>query len=290
MPTARQEIYPTVHDGRIYIAGGFAGNGSTSNVLEIFDPTTNSWSTGPDLPEPRHHIGLVTLDGTIYGIGGFMPDATTIWGVRGEVFRLDISGGSWLPGTSMLTPRGEHVAAAHGEKIFVMGGRNDQLVDTNLNEEYDPATDRWTQRASMPTARNSAAGAVIDSLIYIVGGRITTSGSITNMTANEAYSPTTDTWHRRADMPSARGGLAAAAWNGKLYLFGGELFAGGGTVFATPLEYDPATDRWRELPPMKTPRHGTEAVVVGDTVFVIGGANRAGFGAVNTNEGLVLTR
>lgn len=51
-----------------------------------------------------------------------------------------------------------------------------------------------------------------------------------------AYDAVTDTWIRKADMPTARGSLSAASVNGKVYAMGGEK-----TIFA-PLsiveEYD----------------------------------------------------
>jgi len=81
-------------------------------------------------------------------------------------------------------------------------------------------------------------------------------------------------------MPTARGGLAAAAVGGRLYAFGGENPG----VFATTEAFDPATNEWRRLADMPTPRHGAGAVAVGGTIYVIGGGVRAGFGASGANE------
>ena len=81
-------------------------------------------------------------------------------------------------------------------------------------------------------------------------------------------------------MPTARGGLAAAASGGKLYVFGGENPG----VFPHTEEYDPASNTWRRVADMPTPRHGMGAVTVGADIYVIGGGIRAGFGASTSNE------
>jgi hypothetical protein len=132
----------------------------------------------------------------------------------------------------------------------------------------------------MPSQREHIAAAVIDSLIYVVGGR----EFGVNKTNLEAYSPRSDTWHALAPMPTARGGLAAAALHGKLYVFGGEWFDQGESgVFAEVEEYDPVSNTWRTLAPMPVPRHGMGAAAVGDSIFVIGGGPVAGYGVSSVN-------
>ena len=64
----------------IYLTGGFATiteswvkEKSPMNCLssvEIYDPSTNSWETGPDLPQAVCAMGVVKYYGTIYIIGG----------------------------------------------------------------------------------------------------------------------------------------------------------------------------------------------------------------------------
>jgi len=289
MPTPRQEIYPAILDNLIYFVGGFDSRIQTSAVTEVYDPATGTWFSAADLPEARHHITLAPLDGKMYAIGGFIVDVNT-WSVMSDVFEYNPSTDTWTSRTSIPLPSGEHVAAVVDGRIYIIGGRDENLVDTGNCQRYNPSTDTWTQRTSMPTPRNSSAVAVINSLIYVIGGRITNGGTITNLDIVEAYSPVIDRWYTLTDMPEARGGLAAAALNGYIYVFGGESFSGGGGVYRNVLEYDPATDYWRIVNSMPTPRHGTEAVAVSDTIFVIGGADTPGAAAVGMNEGFVIPR
>ena len=71
----------------------------------------------------------------------------------------------------------------------------------------------------------------------------------------ERYDPDTDAWTTLAPLPQPSGGLAGAALNGTLYVFGGEYFSDGGGVYEHTWAYDPQADAWTELPPMRTPRH-----------------------------------
>ena len=81
-------------------------------------------------------------------------------------------------------------------------------------------------------------------------------------------------------MPTPRSGLAAAAANGKLYVFGGEVPG----VFAHTEEFDPATSDWRRLADMPTPRHGMAAVVAGQLIHLIGGGEEAGLAPSSAHE------
>ena len=47
----------------------------------------------------------------------------------------------------------------------------DKAGFVNTVYEYDPAANRWTAKAPMPTRRGGGAAAVVDGKIYVVGGR-----------------------------------------------------------------------------------------------------------------------
>jgi hypothetical protein len=56
-------------------------------------------------------------------------------------------------------------------KFYVVGG-NDGAGDLAAILVYDPATDTWTTRESMPTQRRNLGAGVINGLLYAVGGRV----------------------------------------------------------------------------------------------------------------------
>jgi N-acetylneuraminic acid mutarotase len=103
----------------------------------------------------------------------------------------------------------------------------------------------------------------------------------TNVNANEVYDPITDKWTILESMPSKRGGLASAAVNETIYVFGGEEPAG---TFNNNEKYDPATNKWTSDVTMQTARHGLVAVSIDDKIYVIGGGPEPGGSGSNLNE------
>ena len=287
---ARQELYPTVLNGRIYVAGGLLSpNTGYSAHFEAYDPAQDRWTRLATLPQARHHIALAALDGVIHAIGGFSGGFPN-WQAQADTFVYDPASDRWRPGVPLPVPRAEGVVEAANGKVYVIGGRvraiaqashfNDH-ADTALVEEYDPRTSRWSRLSDAPTARNSAASAVIGGKIYVVGGRQAlkqADGSLrqVNVAALEVFDPATGRWTTRAPMPQAQGGLAAAAHGGKLYVFGGEQWVPQQKVFRENWVYDPDTDRWSAVPPLPTPRHGLGAAPVGDRIHVFGGGLQVG--------------
>ena len=50
MPTSRSVTASAVLDGKVWVVGGI--DFSWSDKVEIFDPSTNSWTSGPSLNSP----------------------------------------------------------------------------------------------------------------------------------------------------------------------------------------------------------------------------------------------
>lgn len=299
---ARQEIYPAVMDGKIYVAGGIlsAAPGYT-DLFEAYDAAADRWTKLAPLPEGRHHIALAAAGGKIYGIGGFsgaIPD----WRAHASVFVYDPQTDRWSSGPALPQARAEGVVAAIGDRIYFVGGRIptsaqakhiSEHADTTRAEVLDVEKGQWKRIADAPSARNSAAGAVIGGKIYVVGGRQMVKGDDgrtrpVNVATLEVYDPATDRWETRAPMPLAQGGLAVGAHDGKLYAFGGEQFVPQAKVFGDSWVYDPALDRWSALPPMPTPRHGHGAAVVGERVYLMGGGVKVGVAVSSAHEALEL--
>jgi len=69
----RSELGAGVIDGKIYVAGGRLDNDFPLELLEIYDPATDSWTPGPSMPAPRDHAGVAAVNGKLYVIGGYGP-------------------------------------------------------------------------------------------------------------------------------------------------------------------------------------------------------------------------
>lgn len=60
-------------------------------------------------------------------------------------------------------------AAAVNGKIYAIGGYAESGRE-DVVEEYDPATNTWTTKTAMPTARDGLAAMTINNKIYAIGG------------------------------------------------------------------------------------------------------------------------
>jgi hypothetical protein len=109
------------------------------------------------------------------------------------------------------------------------------VADSWIVEAYDPATNTWTTKAPILTARYGLGAGVVNGVLYAVGGS-GYSGSY--LATVEAYDPATDTWTAKAAMPTARFDLAVGVVNGVLYAVGGVNGSGGGAL-ATAEAYTP---------------------------------------------------
>jgi N-acetylneuraminic acid mutarotase len=125
-PSARWEVLSTptferraltvaAHAGRLYVLGGLTDGMSVSDEVDIYDPKTNTWSQGPDLPPPAKNwfaASAFDVDGTLY-----------ICGLSGDIQRLDESGTGWEPVGRMSTPRLTHrMLAGIDNDLLIVGG------------------------------------------------------------------------------------------------------------------------------------------------------------------------
>ncbi|MBT0158591.1 hypothetical protein G4O51_01245 [Candidatus Bathyarchaeota archaeon A05DMB-2] len=170
---------------------------------------------------------------------------------------------SWTTKAPMHVARsGLGVAAVNG-KIYAIGGSTDSGFAPSIppyvayseasirgfvgtNEEYNPATDTWTYKTSMPTPRMSFAIAVVQSKIYCIGGRTDAAGSVDGYTViNEVYNPETDNWETKAPLPASASWIVASVLENRIYVM---------DYSGTTYVYDTATDTWTTKAPVPAQR------------------------------------
>jgi len=278
LPTSNSEIAIAQLGSQIYVIGGYPSTRVFEATVQIYDAQTDSWSFAPPAPQPLHHTVAARVNGKVYVFGG--ETSTTGLANQGiflnTVYEYDPQTSAWTEKSPMPTARSGGAAGVIDGKIYVVGGRPPGGADFAV---YDPAADRWTVLPDMPTQRNHLAADAIGGKLYVAGGRFG-GGVGSEMTGIlEVYDPATNTWERRASMPTTRGGVNGVAANGCLYTFGGEgnddhVFG----VFEDNEVYNPVTDTWHVLEPLPIRVHGANGLAVIDNWIHLpgGGIMRGG--------------
>jgi N-acetylneuraminic acid mutarotase len=138
-----------------------------------------------------------------------------------------------------------------------------------------PAPGRWGLLAPVPEKSEEFTFCDVNGKIYLIGGLPV--DTTPPLGVVQEYDTATDTWTKKKNMPLATHHAAPAAYNGRIYLFGGQIQARPGGPAQLPInnawEYNPASDSWRALAPMPTARTAAAAAEVGGKIYVFAGAS-----------------
>ncbi len=215
LPSARGGVNGvTPLKGKLFVSGGSNSSGQLTRTLFIYDPATNTWSRGADMPRAAGCGIQGAIKGQLYVWAGCIgvpqvPDAH-------RLFRYNPHTNSWV---TLAPPPRRHTfgpfGGALGDKFYVGGGWWDH-APTGFVYAYDPATNTWTDRA----ARSHAFGAfaVLRGKLYVAGG-IDDVGFPTNDLS--VYDPVTNTWETEAPMPILRDFAIGASGGGRFFVMGG---------------------------------------------------------------------
>ncbi|MBL7965025.1 MAG: hypothetical protein JNM31_14420 [Flavobacteriales bacterium] len=154
-------------------------------------------------------------------------------------------------------------------KGYVVGGHNGT---TTLSDAwmYDPSTDTWLQRASIPVGRRLGSGFTLNGKGFVSCGL---SGSSTKHNDLWEYDPVVNSWTQRANFPStARYGTHGFALGGYGYVGSGNIGTASGPFANDMWRYDPTLNTWNAAPPLPGPtRYGTTSFTIAAKGYVHGG-------------------
>ncbi|MBC7226018.1 MAG: hypothetical protein H5T61_02120 [Thermoflexales bacterium] len=259
MPTRRAWLAATAWERRLLAIGGETPEGP-SDAVEIYDPTTDTWTRGAPKPTPAAYIGAAVLGGRVFVPGGCTGEGTALSVL--EVY--DPAADTWTTAAPLPRPLCGYALAVHGDRMYLFGGTDGrQYLDTVY--AYDPQADHWEERASVPVAQALAAAAPLGDEVYVVGGY--RAGQ--EQTTCAVYNPARDTWSACPSLTLPRGGLGLVPFGGQLYAVGG---GGWGGYLGFNERYDPAQALWM---PVETPLlgnwQGMGVALVDLTIYAVGG-------------------
>jgi N-acetylneuraminic acid mutarotase len=241
-------------------------------------PEADVKSQFADLPELVTSFGGAIADGSLYVFGGHTGDAHSysLKEQGHQLRRLKLDGKSkWE-----VVAEGPHLQGlalvAHEDKVIRIGGfvaknaegEEHDLWSQNEVAAFDPQTKKWQELPPLPEPRSSFDAAVLDGVIYVIGGWQLQGGSdsVWHKTAWKLdLNQQKPEWQAIPDPPFQRRALSVAAFDGKVYAIGGMQEEGGPSTRVDV--FDPKTQKWSEAGNLE----GDPMTGFGSSAFATGG-------------------
>lgn len=171
MPAARARgaAVAGVIDGKVYVAGGFR-DVQASNLVDVYDPETNTWTELAAMPATRDHACGGVIGGELIVAGGRTVQTNS---PRPDVWSYSLGTNEWTPRTPMPTARGGMGCGVIGDVLYTAGGEGNPAVPSGVFanvEAFTPSSNTWSELAPMPNPKHGVAGAVWDGALYLCGG------------------------------------------------------------------------------------------------------------------------
>jgi N-acetylneuraminic acid mutarotase len=161
--TPLQGVVLVAHGGKLYRVGGMHASNQPDarphlhSVAQVarFDPASGKWEDCTPLPAPRSSHDAALLGDHLYVVGGWRLDGASVEGTW-DTTALVADLRQWpLKWQRLADPpfkrRALALAAAEG-KLLAVGGIEPSGKTTNAACLYDPAGDKWTAVADLPSA------------------------------------------------------------------------------------------------------------------------------------------
>ncbi|XP_078257991.1 kelch-like protein 8 isoform X3 [Rhinoraja longicauda] len=247
--------------GIMFCVGGRGGAGDPFRSIECYSISKNSWFFAPEMNSRRRHVGVISVDGKIYAVGGH--DGNEHLGSM-EVF--DPMTNKWMMKASMNTKRRRGISLASlGGPIYAIGGLDDHTCFSDV-ERYDIGSDVWSTVAAMNTPRGGVGSVALGNHVYAVGGN----DGMLSLSSVERYDPYLDKWMEIKDMGQRRAGNGVGELNGCLYIVGG---FDDNSPLSSVEKFDPRTNKWEYVAELTTPRGGVGVASLMGKIFAVGGHN-----------------
>jgi len=182
--------------GNPVVVGGAGADGKSITSAEWLDGMSEQWHLfDTEMAVARDHLAVASVTlvsghqglDHLYAVGGRRD---IDFGRNLDANETSSQFGGWQAAASLPTARSGIAAVAVGVgaegRIYVFGGEGPEGTFDN-NEVYDPTTNTWSTAAPMPIALHGHGAAVVDGVIYVIGGGPTPGLSVS--AANLAFRP-----------------------------------------------------------------------------------------------------
>jgi len=211
MSSERGGIAAATFLNKLYAIGGRNSSNNYLSSVEIFDPSTDAWISGPSLPNPVAYASAIIGNGILYLVGGVNSSGNDL----DQILKLDADSGVWTALNQMPTAKHNFSSVWYKDRIWVIGGKNGE-TKLNTVESYDPVTNSWNIETPILQNRLNPISWVNSDYIYVGGGH---NGSYLN--SIEFYDPVTKQWSSAGNFPENKYVAGAVVLNDTVYVIAG---------------------------------------------------------------------
>ena len=267
IPLGRSHIAVERFGHLLALVGGSDGHRGHREV-NGWDPQLREWVALPPLPVSRSEGAIANVGGHLYFFGG-----QHIGESFNNVFRLLPGDDEWTQRRPMPTPRRGARAEWFLDRVYVVGGLDDNGFVSTSNEMYLPGTDNWRRNVPrMPRPRYGFDTVIHEGKIYCIGGADANGELIPEI---DVFDAVNNEWYQQGRLPTPRmwptvtlnynAGEVADGITGIL-VSGGQLADGQPTPRVE--EYLLDRDEWVPRTPLPEPRYaaGGAETEVDDTI------------------------
>lgn len=264
-------------NGKVLIAGGFAGSGGESSpyrTAELYDPGSGTFQSIAEMSIGRSgHTATLLKNGKVLIVGGW----TGRYDLRGSAEIYDPAANAFTATGNLVIERAGNTATLLADgRVLIAGGEDRQENKLASAEIYDPSTGKFTQTGSMADARGThTATALTDGRVLIVGGGSGHYPSQNVYRSAEVFDPATGKFISAGQMSVGRHKHAAILLrSGKVLIVGGSDNRDWHGQYASAEVFDPASGTFSATGAMNTTRFklpAAAALLPNGKVLVAGG-------------------
>lgn len=226
---------PVAYQGKIYAVGGLTccfPREELNTHIQIFNPTTKTWSQGASIPANRRRggAGAVLYKNKIYLIGGNTKGHDG--GAVGWFDEYNPASNTWKTLKNAPNKRDHINVVVVGDRLIVAAGRrtdhpntfNDVVRETDV---YNFKTGNWeTNHPDIPTPTAGAMVVAVANEAIVIGGEIGSSGVALDKV--QAYNVVSKKWRTLKPLQQGRHSGGAAVLGKAIHVVSGNTTRGGG--------------------------------------------------------------
>jgi N-acetylneuraminic acid mutarotase len=192
------------YNGEIYLFGGIydydsnSGSAIYSDVVEAYDPLTDTWRFVSSMPVVISNMAAAVSGSKVYLIGGIDTNGNN---AATDVIAYDFQTNEWITSGlgSLSKPRGfvySSAAPAVNGEIYLIGGwtadkwtgiTESDTIPTEDVQIYNTVTQTFSQGISLPQATDKHLALLLNNSFYVIGGTMGRNSSGADIRTNAVW-------------------------------------------------------------------------------------------------------